>query len=140
MLYDKLDHLREQTPARLAPVLRQAGGTHQARSEREATVARYNEQLSRYNAVENGLCFGRLDFHDGERRYIGRIGLFDEDGGYEPLLLDWRAPAARPFYLATAVSPDGVRRRRHIRTRRRKVVGLDDEVLDLSSAQAPSSD
>jgi DNA helicase IV len=140
MLYDKLDHLREQTPAQLAPVLRQTGGTHQARSEREATVARYNEQLSRYNAVENGLCFGRLDFHDGERRYIGRIGLFDEDHEYEPLLLDWRAPAARPFYLATAVSPDGVRRRRHIRTKRRKVVGVDDEVLDLSSADAPASD
>ena len=45
MLYDKLDHLREQTPAQLAPVLRQTGGTHQARSEREASVARYNEQL-----------------------------------------------------------------------------------------------
>ncbi len=140
MLYGKLDHLREQTPERVAPVLRQSGGTHQARSEREATVARYNEQLSRYNAVENGLCFGRLDFHDGERRYIGRIGLFDEARGYEPLLLDWRAPAARPFYLATAVSPDGVRRRRHIRTRRREVVGIDDEVLDLGSADAPESD
>src|SRR5690349_7903177 len=134
MLYGKLDHLREQTPERVAPVLRQSGGTHQARSEREATVARYTEQLSRYNAVENGLCFGRLDFHGGERRYIGRIGLFDEDRGYEPLLLDWRAPAARPFYLATAVSPDGVRRRRHIRTLRREVIRLDDEVLDLADA------
>jgi DNA helicase IV len=140
MLYGKLDHLREQTPQRMAPVLRQSGGTHQARSEREAAVARYTEQLARYKAVENGLCFGRLDFHDSDRRYIGRIGLFDEDNGYEPLLLDWRAPAARPFYLATAVSPDGVRRRRHIRTRRREVIGLDDEMLDLSSADAAESD
>ena len=69
--------------------------------------------------------------------YIGRIGLFDESGDYEPLLVDWRAPAARPFYLATAASPEGVRRRRHIRTRERTVVGLDDEVLDLAVGPRP---
>ena len=57
------------------------------------------------NAVENGLCFGRLDFAAGNPRYIGRIGLFAEDRERDPLLIDWRAPAARPFYLATAVSP-----------------------------------
>src|SRR5262249_21007369 len=48
----------------------------------------------------------------------------------------WRAPAARPFYLATAASPEGVRRRRHIRTRGRTVVNLDDEVLDVAAARA----
>ncbi len=60
--------------------------------------------------------------------HIGRIGLHDED--YEPLLVDWRAPAARPFYVATAVHNQGVVRRRHIQTRLRKVVDVQDEQLD----------
>src|SRR6202011_2102384 len=62
---------------------------------------------------------------------------------YEPLLVDWRAPVARPFYVATAAAPAGVRRRRHIRTRLRTVVGLDDDALDLidaDSADDPLSD
>jgi DNA helicase IV len=67
-------------------------------------------------------------------RYIGRIGLFGEDRDADPLLIDWRAPAARPFYLATAVSPEGVVRRRHLRTRGRQLTGIDDEVLDLTAA------
>src|SRR5262249_10162881 len=64
----------------------------------------------------------------------GRLGIRDEDADYKPLLLDWRAPAARPFYLATPVSPEGVRRRRHIKTVGREVTRLDDEVLDLAAA------
>ena len=52
------------------------------------------------------------------------------------LLMDWRAPAARPFYTATAASPEGMRRRRHLRTRRREVTGIDDEILDLDAARA----
>ncbi|GGP41862.1 HelD family protein [Saccharothrix coeruleofusca] len=139
MLYGRLDDLREQSSKRLAGALRQTGGTHQMRSERDTSVAMYSDQLAQYSAVENGLCFGRLDFHTGDRFYIGRIGLFDEDKEYEPLLMDWRAPAARPFYLATAAAPDGVRRRRHLRTRQRKVVGFDDEVLDINSAEARHS-
>jgi DNA helicase IV len=134
MLYRRLDGLRSRASDRLAQVLREAGGTHQARSEREAFSVMYAQQLSQFDAAENGLCFGRLDFHDGERRYIGRIGIHDESGDYEQLLMDWRASAARPFYLATAASPADVRRRRHIKTRGRTVVGLDDEVLDLAAA------
>jgi len=133
MLYGRLDDLREQSSKRLAGALRETGGTHQMRSERDTSVAMYSDQLAQYSAVENGLCFGRLDFHADDRCYIGRIGLFDEEKEYEPLLMDWRAPAARPFYLATAAAPDGVRRRRHLRTKQRKVVGLDDEVLDIGS-------
>jgi DNA helicase IV len=135
MLYGRLDDLREQASSRLDDALRATGGTPQARSERETAITMYTDQVAQFSAVENGLCFGRLDFDDGERRYIGRIGIFDESGDYEPLLMDWRAPAARPFYLATAVSPEGVERRRHIRTRRRTVVGLDDEVLDLTATR-----
>ena len=134
MLYGHLDELRERASHRLATALRDTGGTPQERSQRESTIALHTEQLALFSAVENGLCFGRLDLAGDERRYIGRIGVFDSDGDYEPLLIDWRAPAARPFYLATAASPDGVDRRRHIRTLRRTVVGLDDEVLDLAAA------
>ncbi|GAB2970911.1 HelD family protein [Saccharothrix stipae] len=133
MLYGRLDDLREQSSKRLAGALRQTGGTHQMRSERDTSVAMYSDQLAQYSAVENGLAFGRLDFDTDDRFYIGRIGLFDEDKEYEPLLMDWRAPAARPFYLATAAAPEGVRMRRHLRTKQRKVVGFDDEVLDINS-------
>jgi DNA helicase IV len=134
MLYRRLDSNRERASERLARVMRENGGTHQARSERESVTEMYFRQLAQFDAAENGLCFGRLDFTRGDLRYIGRIGLRDESDDYEPLLMDWRAPAARPFYLATAASRDGVRRRRHIKTRQRTVTGLDDEVLDLAVA------
>ncbi len=133
VLYERLDQLRVQADGRLKAILLEAGGTPQGRSQREATRSHYAEQLAQVNAVENGLCFGRLDFTDDRPRYIGRLGLFAEDGDGDPLLIDWRAPAARPFYLATAVSPEGVRRRRHLRTRGRVLTGIDDEVLDLSA-------
>jgi DNA helicase IV len=136
MLYGRLDQLRGQAASRLAEVLRRSGGTQQGRTERDASAAMYGEQVARLNAVENGLCFGRLDFIDGQRRYIGRLGIFDESADYEPLLVDWRAPAARHFYLATAASPDGVRRRRHIRTVDRKVVHVEDDLLDLAAGAA----
>nr|QLK00093.1 AAA family ATPase [Micromonospora carbonacea] len=134
MLYGRLDGMREQSARRLAEELRKAGGTQQDRSQRDSAVKMYAEQVEQFSAVENGLCFGRLDTDDGTRRYIGRIGIFDTSGDYDPLLMDWRAPAARAFYLATAANPQGVRRRRHLRTRQRKVVALNDEVLDLTTA------
>jgi DNA helicase IV len=134
MLYDHLDGLRDRAQGRLAQTLRQNGGTPQARTERDVNAVMYTQRIAQLDAAENGLCFGRIDFHDAEPRYIGRMGIRDEADDYEPLLLDWRAPAARPFYLATPVSPDGVRRRRHIKTLRREVIRLDDEVLDLADA------
>ena len=139
-LYERLDQLREQADARLRAILLEAGGTPQGRSQREATRSHYAEQVAQVNAVENGLCFGRLDFTADRPRYIGRIGLFAEDRDDDPLLIDWRAPAARPFYLATAVSPEGVRRRRHLRTRGRQLTGIDDEVLDLTATPAGRED
>jgi DNA helicase IV len=65
----------------------------------------------------------------GGRSYIGRIGFLDEKNDYEPLLLDWRAPAARAFYVATAATPENMRRRRQFHTRGRQVVDFTDEVL-----------
>jgi DNA helicase IV len=133
MLYEHLDGLRERTSDRLAQTLRQTGGTPQARTERDVLVAMYTQRLAQLDAAENGLCFGRIDSDGGEQHHIGRLGIRDEDADYRPLLLDWRAPAARPFYLATPVSPEGVRRRRHIKTVGREVTRLDDEVLDLAA-------
>ncbi|MGC5022615.1 HelD family protein [Micromonospora sp. DT47] len=134
VLYGQLDGMREQAARRLTEELRTTGGTLQARSQRDSAVRMYADQVEQFSAVENGLCFGRLDGSDGAQHYIGRIGIFDTSGDYDPLLMDWRAPAARPFYLATAASPQGVRRRRHLRTRQRKVTGLNDEVLDIATA------
>jgi len=130
MLHGRVDALCQQASIRLARALAQDGGTAQSRLERDALITEYREQLARLQAAENGLCFGRLDLRTGERRYIGRIGLRHKAGQGEPLLIDWRAPAARAFYVATAGAPHGVRRRRHITVRGRRVTGLDDEVLD----------
>ncbi len=134
LLYTRLDDLRERASHRMAGVLQQTGGTHQARVERESFSALYRQQLAQLDAAENGLCFGRLEFADSELRYIGRLGIHSDTDDYQQLLMDWRADAARPFYLATAASPGDVRVRRHIKTRGRTVVSLDDEVLDLAVA------
>ncbi|RBY89507.1 AAA family ATPase [Blastococcus sp. TF02A-30] len=92
-------------------------------------------RLDELEGAEDGLVFGRLDGLDGTVRHLGRVGIPADDGGAgsEPLVVDWRAPAARPFYTATALDPQGQARRRHIRTERRRVVGVDDEPLDPSA-------
>ncbi len=133
-LYARLDDLRERAGERMAGVLRQTGGTPQARVERDAFSAMYRQQLAQLDAAEHGLCFGRLEFNSGELRYIGRLGIHSDSDDYAQLLMDWRADAARPFYLATAASPGDVRVRRHLRTRGRTLISLDDEVLDLAIA------
>ena len=60
-------------------------------------------------------------------RYIGRLGVRDDD--YEPLVIDWRAPAASPFYRATPVEPMGVLRRRVLRSRGSTVIGVEDDLM-----------
>ena len=104
--------------------------------ERDAEVRALAREMKRLNVADNGLCFGRLDTVSGERSYIGRIGLFDEKNEYEPVLLDWRAPAARAFYVATAATPENMRRRRQFHTRGRQVVDFTDEVLGRPGSDA----
>jgi DNA helicase IV len=135
-LYERLDALRAYATRRLRTVLLETGGTPQARSERESYSNLYNDDIAKYDAAENGLCFGRIDVTDEAPRYIGRVGILDEDNDFESMLYDWRAPLARPFYLATPAAPEGVLRRRHIRTRSRRVTGVSDEYLDLDAATA----
>jgi DNA helicase IV len=131
-LYARLDLLQARTAADLAAV-RRAGpsGTPQNRSERDAFASLHEQRLAQLEAVEDRLAFGRLDLQGGQRRYIGRLGLSDEE--QTQLLVDWRAPAARTFYQATAAAPQDVVRRRHLATRGRRVVGVEDEVLDLGA-------
>ncbi|MEU3371225.1 UvrD-helicase domain-containing protein [Streptomyces sp. NPDC006660] len=134
-LYARLDDLRTQAEGAVRLALSQAGTGLQARLERDVLVAEQSGLLGALNAGENGLCFGRLDFRDGATHHIGRIGIRDNDGERTPLVLDWRAEQARPFYLATGHCPMGLRRRRHISTEGRTVTGLHDELLDLTDTE-----
>jgi DNA helicase IV len=146
-LYGQLDIVRAAAELALDQSRRtRSEGTPAARSERDAFVALHSARVSQLRGVEDKLCFGRLDVAPDigadadtgtgalERRYIGRIGLADEDSPTRAqLLIDWRAPAAQPFYQATAANPQGVLRRRHIATHGREVTGIEDEILDLSA-------
>ncbi|MFE2429727.1 HelD family protein [Streptomyces sp. NPDC059373] len=132
-------------------------GTPGALAERDAQVFQAGMHLNRLNAEFEDFLFGRIDLLrgkdgkkgpdgayisvepaedavvDGERAeiaetlHIGRIGVLDAD--YSPLVIDWRAPAAAPFYRSTPVAPGRVVRRRVIRSRGRKVLGVEDDLL-----------
>ncbi|PPK66462.1 RNA polymerase recycling motor ATPase HelR [Actinokineospora auranticolor] len=130
-LYDRLDAERARVTEAFRSALRGTGGTVM---ERDFEVRAFAREAKRLDVADNGLCFGRLDSLSGETSYIGRIGLFDEDDDYEPALLDWRAPAARPFYTATGASPEGMRRRRQFHTRGRRVVDFTDDVFGRPGA------
>ncbi|GAJ81888.1 hypothetical protein NBRGN_044_00600 [Nocardia brasiliensis NBRC 14402] len=125
-LYARLDAERARVKGQYGAALR---GREVTAMEREDQVRALAKSVQRYDVADNGLCFGRLDTLTGERSYIGRIGLFDEANEFEPLLLDWRAPAARAFYVATAANPENMRRRRQFHTSGRQVVDFTDEVL-----------
>jgi DNA helicase IV len=100
--------------------------------ERDAMVFQATKRISALNAAHDGLVFGRLNLRDGESRYIGRIGVRDENR--DVLVVDWRAPAAAIFYQATAQDPSGVVRRRVLRCSGDKVVGVEDDLLDADNA------
>ncbi|GAB3140954.1 RNA polymerase recycling motor ATPase HelR [Amycolatopsis stemonae] len=125
-LYERLDRERAVARARFRGAL---GDSGVALGERDDDVRFRSREAARLDVADNGLCFGRLDAVSGETSYIGRIGLFDAENDYEPFLLDWRAPAARPFYVATAATPENMRRRRQFRTSGRRIVDFTDEVL-----------
>lgn len=132
LVYSRLDAIITGAQAQLVAVRRTGSvGTPQARSERDAFAASLEQRIGQLRAVQDRLCFGRLDLRDGQRHHIGRIGLSDER--QDKLLVDWRAPVAAPFYQATAAVPGDVVRRRHLTTAERRLVHLDDEVLDLAA-------
>ncbi|WP_243789313.1 helicase [Saccharopolyspora gloriosae] len=127
-LHGRLDAERAAAAAALADALMQSVSPETA-WQRDVSVAAGRARVARANVAAGGLCFGRIDGADS-RMHIGRIGLFDEDHGHEPLLLDWRAPAARPFYCATAANPEGLVRRRHLSLSGRQVTDFHDEFFD----------
>jgi DNA helicase IV len=134
--YHHLDTEISAVHADRAAALGDSSATHpETRWQRDIAVHHLSTRLSSLRAAENGLCFGRLD-GSGGTAYVGRVGLYDEAADYEPLLLDWRAPAARPFYCASAAHPGGIARRRHFTTKRRTVLDFHDDVLDITFANA----
>ncbi|MFC9925319.1 HelD family protein [Streptomyces sp. NPDC127190] len=130
-LYARVDALRGETETSVADALAQGDKPMQARLERDILVAERSGLLAALNAVDGSLCFGRIDLADGSAHHIGRIGLREDDAARTPVLIDWRAEIARPFYLATGHTPMGLRRRRHITSEGRTVTSLHDEILDL---------
>ncbi|MDG4824504.1 AAA family ATPase [Asanoa sp. WMMD1127] len=131
-VYARLDVLRGQAKALEGEGHgRAAGNSAAGLVERDALVHRAATRMHELDSEEEGLVFGRLDFDDGDTYHIGRLGVRD---GIEPLLVDWRAPAAAPFYRATSGDPLGVVRRRVIFCRGPEVVDLDDDVLTPEAA------
>jgi DNA helicase IV len=87
------------------------------------------KRLRTFEDAEQGLCFGRLDFEQVPRPlYVGRRWVHDEER--RQIVVNWQAPAARPFYTATPVDPHGVSLRRRFRTEGRRVIDIADESLD----------
>ncbi|MDO5507887.1 MAG: AAA family ATPase, partial [Corynebacterium casei] len=148
MLFDRLDKEVADANQRLNEV---QADVDPANPDSDALVRRETEyhllqgKLDRLNLAQLGLVFGRIDVDapgdnptaEGlDRRYIGRMGLDAREDDYRTLLLDWRAPMARPFYLATTAQPEDVAVRRHIRTKGRTVTDITDEVLARELAAA----
>ena len=118
-----------------------AGGTFQARYERDVLHENAAARLGQLELGDQSLCFGRIDQvatlgqvpvdqvaladRVAESFYIGRIAVADEH--QDPVVVDWRAPIAEAFYRATGANPMGLVRRRHFATRGRTLLGLDDE-------------
>ena len=128
----RLEVLREVAIVRERDSLEIAqSGTPQGLYERDVQVLAAAVRRSDLDAAGEGLVFGRLDLSSGTPLHVGRIGLRTED--QEPIVVDWRAPAAAAFYQATAAEPLGVARRRTITSRGDRVVGVDDELLDAEA-------
>ncbi len=130
-LYRRLDAERARVKVKYAEALQGTGGTL---VDREVEVKTLGREARRLDVADNELCFGRLDSKDGDVSYIGRIGIYDEANEFEPLLIDWRAPAARPFYVATGATPENMRRRRQFHTRGRDIVDFTDETFGRPTA------
>lgn len=114
------------------------GGTHQARAERDVIVRRSLARLEQLEIGDQALSFGGIDYDEPLGRvctfHIGRLAVSDED--MEPLVVDWRAPVAEPFYRATGRDPMGLRRRRHFAIEHNQLVSLEDELFDGELGEA----
>jgi len=107
-------------------------GTFGALVERDAMVFHAARRRHALDTEYEGLVFGRLDLRSGAVHHVGRMGIRDENS--QPLVVDWRAPAAAAFYRATPADPLGVVRRRMIQSRGERVTGIEDDLLDPEAA------
>src|SRR4051812_45684495 len=112
----------------------EAMATEWAALNMEAWVKR---RMRTFEDAERGLVFGRLTL-DGTPRplYVGRRWVHDEE--HESLVVNWQAPAARPFYTATPQTPHGVQQRRRFRSEGRRLTDISDESLDGSAVEGAS--
>jgi DNA helicase IV len=121
--YEHLERMRE--------VVASAGDKVDGEVAQAAMDAWTARRLRTYEDAERGLCFGRLDFETMSRPlYVGRRWVHDEE--QRQLVVNWQAPAARPFYTATPQDAHGVTLRRRFRTEGRRLVDIADEALDGS--------
>ncbi len=124
--YDRLDRMRS-TVART----QEAMATEWAALNMEAWAKR---RMRTFEDAERGLVFGRLTL-DGTPRplYVGRRWVHDDE--HKSLVVNWQAPAARPFYTATPQTPQGVQQRRRFRAEGRRLTDISDESLDGSAVE-----
>jgi DNA helicase IV len=127
--YEQLDKMRS-TVART----QEAMATEWAALNMEAWAKR---RMRTFEDAERGLVFGRLTL-DGTPRplYVGRRWVHDAE--HESLVVNWQAPAARPFYTATPETPHGVQQRRRFRAQGRRLLDISDEALDGSAVEGAS--
>jgi DNA helicase IV len=124
--YDQLDRMRSTVER-----TQEAMATEWAALNMEAWAKR---RMKTFEDAERGLVFGRLTL-DGTPRplYVGRRWVHDDR--HESLVVNWQAPAARPFYTATPATPHGVTQRRRFRTQGRRITDISDEALDGSAVE-----
>ncbi len=138
--YEGLESMRAEAAGMLESVLDLGrGGTFQSRTERDIVVRTSLARLAQLDIGDQALCFGRIDRVpeagqlQGEVFHIGRLAVSGPDR--EPLVVDWRAPVAEPFYRATGLDPQGLARRRHLAVSGRTVTGVEDEYFFLGAPQ-----
>jgi DNA helicase IV len=132
--YKSLERSREDATRLRSMVEVGKGGTEQARWEREMIEGNIAQRLASLQLGDASLVFGRIDRTSrdgGDSYYIGRLAVSDEHR--EPLVVDWRAPVAEPFYRATGREPMGLVRRRHFATRGRQLLAIEDELFGESA-------
>jgi DNA helicase IV len=128
--YASLERSREEATRLRSMVEVGKGGTEQARWEREMIEGNIAQRLASLQLGDASLVFGRIDrtrSEGGDSYYIGRLAVSDDKR--EPLVVDWRAPVAEPFYRATGRQPMGLVRRRHFATRGRQLLAIEDELF-----------
>ena len=132
--YARLDEMRSTVAGMLKDAFGERGGTFQALTERDIRVRNSLGRLEQLQIGAEALVFGRIDRRgaspaEDEAFHIGRLAISDAD--QEPLVVDWRAPVAEPFYRATGAHPMGLARRRHFLTEGRSIVDLEDELFGV---------